>query len=181
MPHSRCPNIKNHILGLSRKINRLKSLKIMLLQGDPMYDERLENIMLQIEDSVSYIDMVMDEIANEVVFPGLVRARKYLCLNSEYSQGRMKVRDRSGEYKEFHIDIKGSPVYNDKYESAGSFIDSAARVKNTAGECFHIDRQGEPRYKNRFKTVSDYNRGRANVETFTGEKFKIDLHGNRIA
>jgi hypothetical protein len=180
MPNSRCPNIRSAICTLREEINKLKALKTMFLKGDPLYEECLEYILLQIENSVFYIDYGVDEIANEIVVPDFIRARKYLYLGSDCSQGRIKVRERSGEYQEFHINIKGNPVYVDKYESAGSFIDNTARVKTTAGECFHIDRHGKPRYKNRYKTVSDYKHGIAKVETFNGEKFKIDLDGNRI-
>jgi hypothetical protein len=180
MSHLQCPNIKNNILVLRNKICELESLKTRLLQDDSMYNEYLLDTLMDVDDSVRWIEDAVDEIANETVLPDLIRARKILNIGSKYSQGRLKVRSISGEREEFHINIKGNPVYSDKYKIAVSFIDNAARVTNKAGECFHIDRQGKPKYIQRYLTVSDYFRGKANVETFTGEKFKIDLDGNRI-
>jgi hypothetical protein len=179
MSHPQCPNIKTDILELRAKISELKTLKIKLLQGDTMYEKYLQPIKHDIDVSAVSIENIIDCLANEILWPNLLRDRKYLFLGGEYSQGRFRVRSLSG-FDEFHIDLHGNPFYSERYQSAGDYIDGAARIKTVEGNCFHIDLQGKPRYKEMYKSVSDYFRGKAKVETFDGQKFKIDLDGNRI-
>jgi hypothetical protein len=55
----------------------------------------------------------------------------------------------------FHIDRKGIPAYERRFDFVGDFCAELARVK-VDGLMFHIDRNGKPAYQERYLAVTDF-------------------------
>jgi hypothetical protein len=181
MPNNSCPNIKTEILELRSKIGEMKSLKTILLSGDSIYLDYLNNFQVDLNRSFELIEYRLDAVANEEILSKIKKTNRYAQIGYFY-EGRAKARVSNGDW--CHIDYSGNPSYDTTYYEVDDFYEGTALVEimptNFIKEYCHIDKQGQPLYPNRFKEARAFMNGKAVVRDFDDNQFYIDLDGNRI-
>lgn len=85
----------------------------------------------------------------------------------------------SSKGKEFHIDKKGNPIYEERYDAVGDFFIDDISFVCLDGKSWHIDKNGKQLYHERYDSVENFSEGIAWV-LLDWEEFKINKKGERI-
>lgn len=83
---------------------------------------------------------------------------------SFHEEGIAAVKDDSGAY---HIDIKGEPIYSQRYLETFGFYDGMATVRDKDG-FFHINEKGQKLYGDKFVWCGNFQEGRCVIKSSLG-------------
>jgi len=102
--------------------------------------------------------------------------QRYHSVLKFHAPGVSPVTDDSGAY---HIDLKGKPLYYERFEKTFGFYSDIAAVKTAEGWC-HISLSGQPIYQERYLWCGNYQDGYCVVENSQHEFFHINQEGQAL-
>lgn len=148
----------------------------------PRFPEKPEEAkVVAIEDVVEEVmpvELPPEKVEEKIKVP-FKFLKKYSSIYSDYFvDERAVVIDKEGN--RFHVDLKGEPVYGEKYALAEDYVQGRARVKDHEGNWFHIDLDGSRLYEENYGLVSDFIQSRSLVRTKDKTYFHIGLDGKPI-
>ncbi len=79
----------------------------------------------------------------------------------------------------FHINVKGKPLYNERYKRAfGYYCNRAAVITNSGWQ--HLNEEGQPVYQNYYSWCGNYQHDICTVRNPAHQYFHIDLAGQPL-
>ena len=100
-------------------------------------------------------------------------SKKFDLVMSFHPPGIAAVKDENGAY---HIDMKGTPVYEKRFIKTIGFYSDIAGVEDVSG-WYHINLNGNPIYNERYDWVGNFQEDRCPVRDIYGDYFHIKKDG----
>lgn len=117
--------------------------------------------------------LVSDDATHFLLHGELLFGRKFRKVLKFHAEGLAPVCDETGWY---HIELRGLPAYNQRYQLAFGFYFGCAAVAGDAG-WFHINTDGMPCYSERYSWCGNFQEERCSVRNKANRYLHINMKG----